>query len=163
MIRKSIILLLLPVFLIACGSNDDEPSYPEYDQAYVNFLSQYKTYNYVPDIIETGTNAPFYQLDNDGNIFMQVISDVGNMADNEIIYYDYTTTSILDGHVISSNEGNIPRTDYLYYSASLTPSIITYALQYVGDSSTVKLAIRKVQVNFEVPYIMEIRYMPVKN
>ena len=76
---------LLPLFLLAIASLaffsscEDGKSYADLlnqESKYVNsFLADHRVIGYVPEdsVFEHGKDAPYYQLDEEGNIYMQVI------------------------------------------------------------------------------------------
>lgn len=111
-----------PLAIFACiascmTSCDDDKTYAELltdENKYVNaFLADQHVINHIPadTVFETGPNAPYYRLDDDGNMYMQVI-DSGTPGDtatyNELIYFRYTRYPLVtykDGEFTAS-EGN---------------------------------------------------------
>jgi len=99
---------------MACG---DDKTYAELltdENHYVNtFLADQRVVNHIPadTVFETGKDAPYYRLDDDGNMYMQVLNP-GTPGDtvsyNQLIYFRFTRypiASYKDGEFTSS-EGN---------------------------------------------------------
>ncbi len=99
-IRKLFPAAVLAAALAAgAASCSDDKTYAELltDEAHYvnNFLADQRVVNEVPadTVFETGPDAPYYRLDEDGTMYMQVLSagTKGNMAKNdELIYFRYT-------------------------------------------------------------------------
>lgn len=96
--------MLLPITAIAvlAGCQDDK-SYAELldeeNRATNFFLVNQKVVGAVPadSVFEVGINAPYYQLDDDGFVFMQVLNPgtPGNMATaDQLIYFRFTRYSL---------------------------------------------------------------------
>ncbi|MDE6300417.1 MAG: DUF4827 domain-containing protein [Muribaculaceae bacterium] len=89
----------LAIAAAAVTGCSDSKTYAELlndENAYTNaFLADHRVVNYVPENneFETGPDAPYYRLDEDGQMYMQVI-DAGtpdNMVKaDELIYFRYT-------------------------------------------------------------------------
>ena len=74
---KRLIIFMIPVLLLtACK---DTKSYSELlndeEKAVNSFLAHQKVINEIPadTVFETGSDAPYYKIDEDGDIYMQVI------------------------------------------------------------------------------------------
>lgn len=90
--------------MVLTGCHDDK-SYAELldeeNRATNSFLVNQLVRGSVPadSIFEVGINAPYYRLDEDGNVYMQVLNagTPGNKAeDNQLIYFRYTRSNLKD-------------------------------------------------------------------
>lgn len=104
---KGFIHIALVTVLIAFSSCSDDQSYAHLleleDQAVNNFLADNTVVQEIPadTIFETGANAPFYRLDEDGQLYMQVL-DAGTpdnkVKNNDQIYFRYTRYALSNYH-----------------------------------------------------------------
>lgn len=92
----AILMLLAAMLPTAC---DDSQSYADLltqqDHAVNNFLADHKVIIGIPDdtVFITGPDAPYYRIDEDGTLYMQVLDagTKGNRVTNdEQIYFRYT-------------------------------------------------------------------------
>lgn len=73
-------LLLLPLAILSLAACDDSKSYSELledeDKAVNSFLANQKVINEIPadTVFETGEDAPYYRIEPEGNVYMQVIN-----------------------------------------------------------------------------------------
>lgn len=102
---------------VAFASCDDTVSYAQLlndeESAVNNFLADQTVCQSIPadTVFETGPDAPYYRLDEDGYLYMQVL-DAGTpgnrVVDNEQIYFRYTRYALeayADGK-LPQGEGN---------------------------------------------------------
>lgn len=96
---KSVYILLTAMTALLFSACNDSKTYAELLQTedqYVNdFLADQIVINQIPadSVFEYGENAPYYRIDEDGQLYMQVIDPgtPGNdVTDNELIYFRYT-------------------------------------------------------------------------
>ena len=101
--KTSFILFTLLTFLfISCEDSKSFNEYLEDEEKAVNsFLANQRIELEIPadTIFEEGENAPFYKLDEDGNVYMQVIKSgdrKNNKAeDDQTIYFRYGRIDII--------------------------------------------------------------------
>lgn len=93
---SAIFATAIAVFSTACNDGKTYAELLNEENAYTNaFLANQRVINEVPEDkkFETGPDAPYYRLDEDGQMYMQVI-DAGtpdNMVKaDELIYFRYT-------------------------------------------------------------------------
>ncbi len=188
-ISGKLLMLVASVFCLAASSCRDTVSYAEQladERVATNlFLSQKKVINEIPadTIFETGIDAPYYRLDEDGNIYMQVVSNTGKEnrpKDNDIVYFRYMRYDIISWCDLGDDVNKIgnavdmvnPATYFVYNNYQVSSSSqygqgIQFPLQFVGVGSEVNLVIKS-QYGFtdEIanvkPYHWNIRYIKNK-
>lgn len=144
------------------------------------YLSNHKVRNDIPSdsIFETGTDAPFYKLDEDGYVYMQVVnpgSEDDRPKRGDLVYFRYNRTNIkyLYQNGISSSNGNssnmeMASAQFVYQDFSVATSSqygrgIQDALSYLGYNSEVNLVLRSYygfssDMSQCIPYIINIKY-----
>lgn len=124
-----------------------------------------------------GDDAPFYKLDEEGYVYMQVVSaDFSEpVAEGDLVYFRFVRESIKDLYEgISLTPGGngdyLPNgsTSFVYKNTYLSSSTtwgtgIQMPLQYVGYNSEVNLVLKSYygfseEQSYCIPYIMNIRY-----
>lgn len=182
-------MALLMVFCIGVVSCDDNESYAEKldkeRKASNAFLSGYNVVMGIPDdtvfvtVAEVGeTEAPFYRIEPEGNVYMQVVKagDRDSMAHTgDKIYFRYSRTSLLDWYeygysmIDSNSDDMVYSSRHFYYndfskSASLTCGMgLQLPLQYVGINCEVNLVIKSQygiddEISYVTPYRWNVRY-----
>lgn len=185
---KTKILLLLLAIAVSLGamSCSDGKSYAELlteESHIVNlYLVDQRVSLEIPKDstfqFEIGKNAPYYPLDEDGNVYMKVLKygTEGNYADNdEVIYFRYTRYNLnlyKDGQ-LSSGDGN--ETDMGNYNAwfrfnnfQLKSSYqwgagLQMPLKYLPIDSEVSLIIKSQyglydETTYVIPFLYNVRY-----
>lgn len=129
------------------------------------------------DNYEVGEDAPYYRMDEDGNIFMQIIKvGADEMAeDNQLVYFRYIRYNLSyywPGAQMPS-EGNadnieMANTSFRYKNTTLTSSSqwgagIQVPLEFLPLGSEVKLVIKSQfgwtnEIAYVNPYLYHIRY-----
>lgn len=180
--RKSIALATVAVALITAGC-DDNKSYAELlteeNQAVNAFLVDQKVEPALPadNKFIIGENAPYYPLDNEGNLYIQVIAmgNGGMVEDNQLVYFRFTRyalRSYLSGEELEG-EGNSENPEYgnmsfRYGNYSLTSSSqwgtgIQEPLKYLPLGSEVRLIVKSQygwtsEISQVQPFLYHIRY-----
>lgn len=182
-IIASAVALCCAVFLVSC---DDGKSYAELlteeTHSVNNFLANRNVILEIPDdgnfII--GADAPFYRLDEDGNVYMQIV-DPGNLdlmaEDNEQIYFRFTrynlhsynpfTGELADGwgnsDDLSVGSASFRFGNYTQSSSAEWGSGLQMPLNYVGMESEVNLVIKSQyglssEISQVIPFLYNVRY-----
>ncbi len=187
-----IITRCLPIASMSIGvmwglsSCDDSKSYAELltDEAHAinSFLANQNVILDLPkdDDFVTGPDAPYYRLDEEGNVYMQIVNagDKNMMAkDDELIYfrftrynlynYDAAKNELLDGwgnsDDLSMGSSSFRLGNYTLSSSSQWGSGIQMPLNYVGMESEVNIVIRSQyglssEISQVMPYVYNMRY-----
>lgn len=175
--------IILTSLLAACK---DGKSYSELlkdeERATNWYLSGQKVVTSVPadSVLQTGADAPFYRLDKDGYIYMQVVNpgDTANMiSPGDLVYFRFTRWNIelMQSGEDVKGEGNaddltngLGSTSFVYGNYELAGSSnfgsgIQMPLLFVGNNSEVNLVLRS-YYGFSVdqanctPYLINIKY-----
>lgn len=144
------------------------------------FLAQHKVVNEIPSdtIFETGIDAPYYRLDDEGNVYMQVI-DAGSREDmaqdNDLIYFRYTRYNLSqymnngqwvgDGNSLNmANQSTSFRfNNFVLESSSAFGSGIQMPLYYLGVDCEVNVVIKSQyglssEIASVIPFMYNLRY-----
>ncbi|MDE5555618.1 MAG: DUF4827 domain-containing protein [Muribaculaceae bacterium] len=167
--------------LASCNDGKTYAELLESEDHYVNnFLADNIVYNDIPadTVFETGKDAPYYRLDEEGQLYMQVINPgtPGNMAkDDDLIYFRYTRYNLRyyeDGkfNYGGGNDDDMgqPNTSFRYNNFSLESSSqwgagIQRPLAYLPVDCQVNLVVKsQYGITSELaevqPYLFTIRY-----
>lgn len=187
---KSLLLLFaLAVVSMCTVSCSKSKSYSELlrsEEKAVNwFMAGQRIVTSVPEdsVFEVGPDAPYYRMDDDGYIYMQVLNagDKKNMAKkDQLIYFRYMRTNIQDmyegknpvptGNANSVGAGN--STSFRFDNSEL-PSTIQYGngiqvpLKYLGIDCEVNIVIRSYYGFLQEtgqcqPFLYHVRYFSSK-
>ena len=186
---KNIIWLLLPTFMtwISC---DDVRSYTELlrdeEKAINSFLAFQHVITTIPadTVFQEGPNAPYYQLDEEGNVYMQVLKSgdrKNNKAeDGQTIYFRYGRINLIRysqgaEDTPEGNYGDISDMScyFKFYSYQSSSSYdygygLQLPLSYLGIDCEVNLVIKSQwgpnsEISNVIPYLYNVRYFPSKN
>ena len=183
---KLFAIILGGVTLLSISSCNEDKSYADLlkdERRAVNaYLSNYRVIDEIPEdtIFEEGENAPFYRLDPDGNVYMQVINTDGKKnrpVAEQPVYFRFMRLDLLslytDGvEYWTGNAENMlaEPTFFLYDNYTLNSSAqYGYGLQlpmkFVGVNSTVNLVVKSQygftdEISYVVPFLYEITYYP---
>lgn len=177
--------LAMSVIFAGLSSCKDDTSYADMlkdeEKACNWYLAQQIVENDIPEDgnFITGEDAPFYRIDEDGYIYMQVVKlDKTEMAQkDDIVYFRFARRNILSLYngVDAPVEGNASNlvssfgsTNFIYKNLLLESSYqwgsgIQEPLKYVGYDSEVNLVMRAFygfynEQSLCQPYIMNVKY-----
>ena len=186
-IKTSLYLLLACVFVSsAVCSCDKSESYADLlkdeEQAVNWFLSGENIVTGVPadSIFVVGEDAPFYRMDEEGAVYMQVL-DAGDLNDRpetgDRVFFRYSRMNLKNFYELgleqwignaSNLESSAGATSFIYDNYKLPSSYqygtgIQLPLKYLGYNSRVRLVL-KAQVGFMsdqsscLPFLLDVRY-----
>lgn len=177
-------VILLYFFSVIVTSCDDNESYADLlkdeNMAVNNFLADQKIENEIPkdSIFKFGMDAPYYKMDEDGNIYMQVINP--GTKDNkaktdQLIYFRFTRYNLLEysNGVLPEGWGNANDFDYkntefrfgnyTLPSSSQWGTAIQLPLYYLGIDCEVNIVIKSQygytdEISNVIPFLYNVRY-----
>lgn len=169
------------------SSCEDSKTYAELlqdENHYVNnFLADQRVINYIPEDhnFETGPDAPYYRLDDDGNLYMQVVSPGtpgDTVAYNDLIYFRFSRFALqgYENGTFSTSSGNDPVLGGNYsfrYGNYENPSSAAYGqgiqmpLMYLPVDAQVNIIIKSQygfpdELAYVQPYLFSVRYFRPK-
>ncbi len=169
----------------ACSDDETYAELLQKENMNVNrFLADHRVINEIPadTVFETGEDAPYYRLDEDGNLYMQVL-DAGTKGDtveyNELIYFRFTRYNIEsymgDGQFGSSNgnddvlNGNYSfRFNNYQTNSSYQNGVgVQMPLRYLPVDCEVNIVIKSQygspsEMSYVIPFLYNIRYFRPK-
>jgi hypothetical protein len=169
--------------LSACNNDQSYADRLNDERNSVNaYLANHRVCMTVPEdtVFEVGENAPFYRLDPDGNIYMQVIKAGNRITDKakagEPIYFRYSRYNLsswyADGMLTlySGNENTMDEApctfnfkDYTLPSSSQWGYGLQYPLLFLGVGCEVNLVIKSQfgftnEISYVIPFLYHVRY-----
>jgi hypothetical protein len=181
-------VLLTGMMALGVCSCSDSVSYAELlteETKYANaYLADHIVYNEIPadTVFEYGENAPFYRLDEEGNMYMQVVKPgtKGNMAvSGQTIYFRFTRWNLKyysDGEFTEDGYGNSDDMlnlgtsstsfrfeNYTIPSSYMWGSGLQYPLYYLPIDCEVNILIKSQygltdETSDVIPYLYNVRY-----
>lgn len=173
----NVLFVSIAVMLSSCQEGKSYSELLTEENKAVNwYLAQNQVVPFVPEdsVFETGPNAPFYRMNNDGSVYMRVIN-TGNMNNRPVkgqtVYFRFTRQSIKALHEgFNTEEGN--STDMssvlgglsIVYGNTVLPSTtewgdgIQIPLNYLGYDCEVDLIVKSTEgrsgdISQCIPYI----------
>ena len=184
-LSKHILFLGMVVLTMLTACNDDQ-SYAdrlnEERNAVNAYLANHRVVMSIPkdSIFEVGEDAPFYRIDPDGNVYMQVIKAGDRVNDRakkgDRIYFRYSRYSLAIWYaeklmeVYSSNENSMDAqscsftyADYTLPSTSQWGYGLQYPLNFLGVECEVNLVIKSQfgftsEISYVMPFLYHVRY-----
>ncbi len=182
-IIKSLSLFFCVLALAACSGGE---SYSDRLNAQRNacnaYLSNFRVMNEIPadTVFETGADAPYYRIDPDGNVYMQVINAGDRKNDrpkaSQTIYFRFTrynienwySTGVMAAYQSNELDMSAEPTYFLYKDFTLpTSSQWGYGIQlpmnYLGAECEVNLIVKSQygmtqELSYVVPFLWHVRY-----
>lgn len=170
------------VIMTSCSDSESYAQLLEKERHASNaYLANCRVVNDIPSdtVFEVGIDAPFYRLDPEGNVYMQVLKagdrKTDKVKDSERIYFRYIRYDLYYwytyGDMIgegNENEMNLSPTYFQYGNFTLTTSAqwgygIQMPLNFLGVDSEVNLVIKSQygwssEISSVRPYLYHVRY-----
>ena len=182
------IMLLMVLALSSCSKTQSYSDLLKNEQKVSNwFLAQHTVCNEIPSdsVFKEGPDAPFYRMDDDGYVYMQVVKS-DNIGDRDIpatgdqVYFTFTRYNIdsmyksdtLDVEAEASNQDDllnvIGNTYFLFnnYRVNVSNTFgsgIQVPVSYLGYNSEVNILLKS-YYGFQsenttcIPYLVNVRY-----
>ncbi|MBQ9576027.1 MAG: DUF4827 family protein [Muribaculaceae bacterium] len=175
--------LVALTMLTACNDDTSYADRLNNERNAVNaYLANHRVVMSVPEdsVFEVGENAPFYRLDTDGNVYMQVLNAGDRKNDkaktSQPIYFRYSRYNLSvwysDGNwtVYSGNENSMDAVacsfnfaDYTLPSSSQWGYGLQYPLMFLGAECEVNLVIKSQfgfsnEISLVTPFFYHVRY-----
>lgn len=169
---------------LSCSDNKSYAELLEVENKAVNrFLADQRVIGYQEDFtdFEVGADAPFYQIDKEGNLYMQVIKlgEYEKPEDNQLVYFRftrynlsyYTTGGEMEGE---GNSESIEHGDQSFRMNNTTlesttqwGSGIQHPLTLIPLGSEIKLVVKSqygwtAEIAYVQPFLYHLRYYPGK-
>ncbi len=176
-------LLAMVLMLAACDNDQSYADRLNDERNSVNaFLANHRVVMNVPadSVFEVGPDAPFYRVDVDGNVYMQVL-DAGDRANDKVkqgepIYFRYSRYNLSTWYangtwtIYSGNETSMDQTpccfnygDYTLPSSSQWGYGLQFPLLFLGVECEVNLVIKSQygftgEISYVMPFFYHVRY-----
>ncbi|ROT04203.1 DUF4827 family protein [Muribaculaceae bacterium Isolate-104 (HZI)] len=169
---------------LSCSDNKSYAELLEVENKAVNrFLADQRVIGYQEDFtdFEVGADAPFYQIDKEGNLYMQVIKlgEYEKPEDNQLVYFRftrynlsyYTTGGEMEGEgnseSIENGDQSFRMNNTTLESTTQWGSGIQHPLTLIPLGSEIKLVVKSqygwtAEIAYVQPFLYHLRYYPGK-
>lgn len=190
-VTKYLTILTAFVAAILSSACNDDKTYAELladENRYTNnYLADQVVINQIPadTVFEYGEDAPFYRLDEDGNLYMKVLDPgtEGNMVeDDELIYFRFSRWNLgkyegngqfAEGYTPEGNNAALGGNYYFRYNNYSLSSSYNYGegiqvpLKYLPLDAHVLIIIKSQlgvtsEIAYVIPYLYDLRYFRPK-
>ncbi len=133
-----LLILAVATTLASCSNNESYADRLNNERNATNaFLRNYRVINDIPEdsVFETGDNAPFYRIDPEGNVYMQVLNAGNHKTDAATtsmpVYFRYTRYNIQQWY----STGQL-----VAYSDNATDNMSAYSAYFNYDDFTLPVS-----------------------
>lgn len=179
------IIVMMMLLVVSCSKTESYSDLLKKEQKASNwFLAQQRVCNEIPadSVFKVGPDAPYYRMDDDGYIYMQVLK----VGDRELpksgatVYFTFSRYNIetmynnntLDIEAAESNQDNfltsVGNTYFIFNNYSVNSSAtygsgIQLPLSYLGYNSEVNIVLKSyygfsTENTTCIPYLVNVRY-----
>lgn len=185
-IRKKLTLAVYAAFLLVSGSCKDSKSYAELlneETKAVNvFLSDQNVILDIPadSVFLCGEDAPFYRIDPEGNVFMQVIDpgESEKVKTDALVFFrftrynlsEYASTGSLGSGGGNSEDLSMGSASFRFNNVTLSSTTqwgsgLQMPLYFLGFNSHARVVVKSQygltsEISQVIPYLYDIRYLP---
>lgn len=177
------VMTLTVAMMSGCSDSESYSDLLRDEMRAVNwYLAQEKVETAIPadSIFETGADAPFYRMDDDGTVYMQVVT-AGDKnkrpVSGEKVYFRFSRRNIklmyeggaapAEGN--SDNLNNAVGATYFFYGNKIYPTTVQFGtgiqlpMDYMGYNTEVNLVLKSYSGFTQdqsscVPYIVNVKY-----
>ncbi len=181
--KLGFLAIVMAIMLASCKDTESYSDRLNVERNATNaYLKTQRVVNEVPadSVFEIGKDAPFYRIDPEGNVYMQVLNPGDRVGDrakpSQTIYFRYTrfnleewySTKVLGSSGGNENDMSEQPTYFLYKDFTQALSAqwgygIQLPLNYLGAECEVNLIIKSQfgwtsEISYVQPYLYHIRY-----
>ena len=181
--KFGLLAVLMAMLLASCSNTESYSDRLNVERNATNaYLKTQRVVNEVPadSVFEVGKDAPYYRIDPEGNVYMQVLNPGDRVNDraraSQTIYFRFTRFNLEEWYstkvlgIAGSNENDMsePSTYFLYKDFTQTLSSqwgygIQLPLNFLGAECEVNLIIKSQfgwtsEISYVQPYLYHIRY-----
>ena len=175
--------LTITVILSACSDSESYSDRLNSERKATNaYLAGYRVDNNIPadTIFEEGEDAPYYRIDPEGQVYMQVLRSGDRKKDRakigETIYFRFTrcnleswySTGVMEINTSNENDLSQDATYFIYKDFSMPVSSqwgygLQLPLEFLGVECEVNLVIKSQygltsEISYVMPFLYHVRY-----
>lgn len=177
------VALTTSTLLTACNNGESYTDRLNAERNATNaYLAGCRVVNKVPadTVFEVGSDAPFYRIDNEGQVYMQVLRAGDRINDRakkgETIYFRFTrsnleswySTGVMEVNTSNENDVSQDATYFIYKDFTLPVSAqwgygLQLPLNFLGVECEVNLVIKSQygftsEISYVMPFLYHVRY-----
>ena len=181
--KLGLLTIAVAMIMVSCRDNESYSDRLNVERNATNaYLKTQRVVNEIPEdtVFEVGKDAPFYRIDPDGNVYMQVLNGGNRATDrakvSQTIYFRFTRFNLVEWYstgVMGSAGGNetdmsegttsFMSKDFTQTTSSQWGYGIQLPLNFLGAECEVNLIIKSQfgwtsEISYVQPYLYHVRY-----